>query len=106
MEKPSRDPSTYGAIFAVFAVFVVIVVLAYFGTEKLYNAEQTLQDIREQDFVVRGIQEIDSVSIDDEGTVLYENLTDEEADELIKSILESGFSNEEKIEVLEASISS
>ena len=100
MEYYSRKTSSYSAIFATLLIVLIIIVISYNAVQKIYTDQKETQEKKEE------VQKKKKKLIEKmpEGVVLYENLTDEEADRIIKELLESGEENFKKAEDLEAVI--
>ena len=101
MEHSQKNSSTYGAIFAMILIVLIIVAMAYNAIKKILNDRRETRDERAQkSIIVEGLPE----NTMPQGTVLYENLTDDEAVRIIDTLLQSGEKNQEKLEELETEI--
>ena len=103
MEDNQKNNSTYGAIFAMILIVLIVVGMAYNAIKKILSDRRGIQEERSQkNIVVEGLPESDHTT--PQGTVLYENLTDDEVAEIIKQLLQSGEKNQEALEKLETEI--
>lgn len=103
MEENQKNSSTYGAIFAMVLIVLIIIAMAYNAIKKILNDRRETRDERSQkSIVVEGLPE--SRDATPQGTILYENLTDDEAVRIIDTLLQSGEKNQEKLEELEMGI--
>ena len=92
-----------GAIFAMILIVLIIVAMAYNAVKKILNDRRETRDERAQkSIVVEGLPE--SRDIAPRGTILYENLTNDEAVRIIDTLLQAGKKNQEKLEKLEMEI--
>lgn len=102
MEYKSPNNSTYSAIFAVLLVVLIIAIITYNAVQKIYNDSREMREERKnKKVVVEGLPEDQYWPLTKNDKVLHDNLTDEEADRIIREILESGEKNTEKLEKLE-----
>ena len=77
--------------------------MAYNAIKKILNDRRETRDERAQkSIIVEGLPE--NRAIAPQGTILYENLTDDEAVRIIDTLLQSGEKNQEKLEKLEMEI--
>ena len=105
MEQTTKNSSTYGAIFAVLLVVLIIVVITYNAVQKIYlNSREIREEQEKKRLVVEGLPEDQNISLGENERILHDNLTDTEADRIIREILESGEVNIEKIEELEGQL--
>ena len=103
MEGVQKNNSTYGAIFAMVLIVLIIVIMAYNAIKKILNDRREVRDERAQkSIIVEGLP--DNKDITPQGTILYENLTDDEAVRIIDTLLQSGKRNQEKLKRLEMEI--
>lgn len=103
MEDNQKSSSTYGAVFAMMLIVLIIIGMAYNAIKKILNDRRETRDERAQkSIVVEGLPE--SRDITPQGTILYENLTDDEATRIIDTLLQLGEENQEKLEELKMEI--
>ena len=103
MKKNQKNNSTYGAVFAMMLIVIITVGMAYNAIKKILNDRRDIQEEQTQkSIVVEGLPENEKAVL--EGNILYENLTDAEAEKIIDQILESGEKNLEQLEKLETEI--
>ena len=103
MEDNQKNNSTYGAIFAMILIVIIVVAMAYNAIKKILNDRKEVQEERaHKNIVVEGLPE--SGHTTPQGTILYENLTDEEAARIINTLLQSGEKNQEELQKLETEI--
>ena len=96
MMERKKDRSTYSAIFAVLLIVLIIVIIGYSAVQDI---------VRDwKDGFGDQVTAVNTTDVPSEGTVLYENLSDEEADQIIKELLQSGKTNLERIEEIESII--
>lgn len=89
-----KDSSTYSAMFAVLLILLLIIIIGYSAVQNLLADDQeVLAEIE---------REIQGESTD--STVLYNNLTNEEANQIINQLLRDGETNFEKIEEIEGTL--
>ena len=101
MENSSKDVSTYGGIFAILLIILVVAILGYNATQGVLDIQWGLSPGRGFDSTAEVPVE---ALVDMNKTVIYENLSDEEADVIINQLLQSGKGNFEKIQELEATL--
>ena len=92
--EDDRDRSTYSAVFAVLLIVLIVIGVGYGTTQNILRVPEPPERTEEP-------EENDTP---DDGVILYENLSDEEADRIISELLRSGEENLEKIEQIEATI--
>ncbi len=103
MEGSQKNSSTYGAIFAMILIVLIIVAMAYNAIKKILSDSRETRDERAQkSIVVEGLP--GNKDIAPQGTILYENLTNDEAVRIIDTLLQSGEKNQEKLKKLEMEI--
>ena len=101
MEKTPKNNSTYGAIFAMMLIVIIVVSMAYNAIKKIMSdSEERQAEQTQKNIVIEGLPE-DAIP---EGSILYENLTDEEAEKILDQILKSGEKNLKELEKLETEI--
>lgn len=106
MDDNAQDPSTYGAISAIVLFFVIIIVIAYQSISGFYiDHKEKEQDRIEKKIIFTDVPSDESILIEKDQHILYENLTNEEADEIIRELLKTGETNEQKIKKIESDIS-
>ena len=102
-KKDLKDRSTYGAVFATVLIVIIVVSMAYNAVKKILNDRRALREEQTQkSIVIEGLPGGDDPVL--EGDVLYENLTDAEAERIINQILMSGEKNLAELEKLETEI--
>ena len=103
MKETQKTSSTYGAIFAMILIVLIVVGMAYNAIKKILSDRKEIQEDRaNKSIVVEGLPESEHAT--PQGTILYENLTDEEAVRIINTLLQSGEKNQEELEKLETEI--
>ena len=103
MEENQKTSSTYGAIFAMILIVLIVVGMAYNAIKKILSDRKEIQEERaSKSIVVEGLPESGHITSQD--TILYENLTDEEAIRIINTLLQSGEKNQEELEKLKTEI--
>ena len=103
MEDNQKNNSTYGAIFAMILIVLIIVGMAYNAIKKILDDKREVREEQSQkSIVVEGLPGGSNAA--PQGTILYENLTDEEAVRIINTLLQSGEKNQEELEKLETEI--
>ena len=101
MENSSKDISTYGGVFAIFLIILVIAILGYNAAQGVLGVQWKLSPNRG----FNGMAETPvEALVDTNRTIVYENLSDEEADVIINQLLQSGKGNFEKIQEIEATL--
>ena len=95
----TRDHSTYSAIFAVVFIVLLILIIAYNTGQKLYTDWR--ETINQPNYPS---QPGELEPLVPEGTVLYENLTNEEADRIIRELLQPEHTTTKDIASLESSL--
>ena len=100
----NKTHSHYSAIFAVLLILLIIITIAYNAFQNLLNenGDAGRGDDAEKRVVVENLQNDTALSSED--TILYENLTDEEAARIIEQLLSSGEKSLEELEKLEKKI--
>ena len=93
----TTDSSTYSAVFAVLLIALIVLVIGYKGIMHILNGWKSAPS---QESIVDTAPETEIPT----GVVLYENLSDEEANRIINQLLQSGEKNLEKIEEIEVTI--
>ena len=102
MEYNQKNNSTYGAVFAMILIVLIVVGMAYNAMKKIINDRKKIEEERtSKNIVVEGLPESGHTP---QGTILYENLTDEEATKIIDQLLQSGEKNQKELEKLETEI--
>ena len=99
--EPVRDRSTYSAIFAVIFIVLLVLVIAYNTGQNLY---EEWQKTTQQPSLSAQPLSSSGTSLVHGGVVLYENLTDEEADRIIQTLLEQDTQTIDDIDSLESSL--
>ena len=98
-----KDETTYGEVFAMIIVIVIVLVVTYITLEYLYQLVRVQDQLNEpnetRQIIIEGLPEEYK-----DGTVLYENLTDEEADKLLEILLEEYEETEEELRILEKQV--
>ncbi|MCY4577306.1 MAG: hypothetical protein OXB96_02675 [Candidatus Kaiserbacteria bacterium] len=103
MEDTQKNNSTYGAIFAMILIVLIVIGMAYNAIKKILSDRKEMQEEQAQkSIVVEGLPGGEYSK--PQGTILYENLTDEEATQIIKTLLQSGEKNQEELEKLKTEI--
>lgn len=101
MEDSQKYSSTYGAIFAMILIVLIVIGMAYNAIKKILNDKREVREERAQkSIVVEGLPESNATP---QGTILYENLTNDEAVRII-TLLRSGEKNQEELKKLETEI--
>ena len=98
-----KDSSTYGSIFGFLLIISIIIFLSYISIQNLLEAKEKREELKDTQIVIKGIPE-NEVSEEGVETVRFENLSEAEAEELIKELLESGEKNEKEIKKLEGEL--
>lgn len=102
MEDSQKYSSTYGAIFAMILIVLIVIGMAYNAIKKILNDKREVREEQAQkSIVVEGLPDSNATP---QGTILYENLTDDEAVRIINTLLQSGEKNQEKLKDLETEI--
>lgn len=99
MERHTPNNSTYSAIFATLLIVLIVLVITYSAVRKIYSDHRESESRRDEKTAER-VEPGESDGAPD-GTVLYENLTDEEADRIINRLLRSGEKNFETTGTIE-----
>ncbi len=89
------DSSTYSAIFAVLLIAMIVLVVGYNAVRDILHDDEPA----EKDSTRTKVENPDHTTPN--GTVIYDNLTDEEADKIINQIFNAGAKNLEKIEEIQ-----
>ena len=92
--------STYSSIFAVLLILLIVTVIGY---ESVRGVLREWRDAEHPSPAVPAADGGESGESQD-GTVLYENLSDEQADRIIRELFESGEENLKEIEKIETVI--
>lgn len=95
---------SYGSIFALMVVIAFILAITYISGKQIYLERMYMDDLdnpETKEVVIRN-DVVEPTQLLPNDTVLYDNLTDAEAEMIIKELLRSGEENEEKIRALEA----
>ena len=103
MEHQIRDSSTYSAIFATLLIVLIVVIIAYNSIQKIYEDNKIMEEEQiNKQIVIEGLPE-EYIGSPQEH-ILYENLTNEEAQQIISELLTTGGTNFNKIEEIENEI--
>lgn len=106
MDNNMPDASTYGAIFAAMLVVVIIITIAYKAVFAFYTEHKEREkDIIDKKIIFEGQIVGEGILTEGNQNIIYEDLTDEEADRVIKELLKTGKTNEKEIRKIESDIS-
>ena len=103
MEYRRPNSSTYSAIFATLLIVLIVSIITYNAVQKIYKDHKEIKGDKTEKEKKQQTEESPDAHAK-EGTVLYENLTDEEADQIISKLLQSGEENFKKAEDLKKKI--
>ena len=101
-----KDASTYSAVSAIIILFFIILVIVMQSIFVIFTDNAIAKEERVNQVVV--FEEVPKdetlITIPEGGEILYEGLTDEEAERIINELLKHGKTNYERVEEIESNI--
>ena len=100
-----KDASTYSAMFAIIVLSLMVVLIAVSAFNSVRRDSARIRDGVQQRIIFENVPADEQLTtIPEGGEVLYEGLTDQEAERILDELLRKGATNEERVEKIEPSL--